>query len=176
MQVRRLLTHITCLTAGLVIGFGANFIQTPEKKGSASGTTPPSLRSTPICTPTIVTSPRVAQDTPLVLADIRTAIREEVRAELAAYRSQINAPHGEDRSPSKVLDEKAKERQSVAYDKASESLRKAIGYGAWTQEDRQQLRSMLHELSIPQQDQLIGELFGAIQSGRLRVQDSAPPL
>jgi hypothetical protein len=75
-----------------------------------------------------------------------------------------------------MLDDKAEERQSVAYDKVSQSLRKAIGYGTWTQEDRQQLRATLHELPIPQQDQLIGELFGAIQSGRLKVQDSQPPL
>jgi len=172
MHVRRLLPHAACLITGLVIGISVDRIQSHEQEGAGS-----SMPSTPTCSPTIVASPRGAQDAPRLLADIRIAIREEVRAELAAHGSQMNAPQEEGhRPPSKVLDEKTAERQSVAYDKANQSLRKAIGYGAWTQEDRQQLRSMLHELSIPQQDQLIGELFGAIQSGRLRLQDSGPPL
>jgi len=171
MYVRRLLSYAACLATGLVIGFGADRIQ---GHGQAAPTF--SVRSMPTCAPTLVASPPGAQDAPLLLANIRNAIREEVRAELAAYRPQLKAPHAEGHPPSEMPDGKAEERRNLAYDKASQSLRKAIGYGAWTQEDRQHLRATLHELSIPQQDQLIGELFGAIQSGRLRVLDSAPPL
>ncbi|HYO55164.1 hypothetical protein [Archangium sp.] len=176
MHSRCFLLHAACLAMGLLIGFGSNLVRSRGQKDVACEASPSSTKGAPPCAPSALTSPPDALNNPLFLASIRTAIREELRAELATHPFQGDVPHEEGRPPIKMLDAKDQERQRLAYDRASKSLSKAIGYGTWTQEDRQQFRSTLHDLSIPQQDQIIGELFGAIQSGRLRVQDSGPPL
>jgi hypothetical protein len=176
MHSRCFLLHAACLALGLLMGFGSNLVRSHGQEAVTSEASPSSIQGAPQCAPSALITPPNALNDPLFLANIRTAIREELRAELATHPLQKGVPHDEGRPPIKMPDAKDKERQRLAYDKASHSLSKALGYGTWTQEDRQQFRSTLHELSIPQQDQLIGELFGAIQSGRLRVQDSGPPL
>ena len=176
MHSRCFLLHAACLVTGLMIGLGSNLVRSRGQEGLGSDTTHSSKWAAPRCTPPELASAGTVQNNPLLLANIRTAVREELRAELATHRSQVDEAHTEERPSTETLDAKAEERRQLAYQKASQSLRNAIGYGTWTQEDRQQLRSLLHELSVPQQDQLIGELFGAIQSGRLHMQGSGPPL
>ncbi|HYO66078.1 MAG TPA: hypothetical protein VEU33_08350 [Archangium sp.] len=79
----------------------------------------------------------------------------------------------EESAPSDPL---AAEAQLQVYDKANHVLRSAVGYGTWTQKDRQEFRGTVRQLPIPQQDQLIGELFTAIQNGKLKLEGEGPPL
>lgn len=173
MYLRRFVPHAACLATGLLIGFSSNLVR-PHGQEAAEAHS--STRGGPQYAPSALDCPQNTLNNTILLTSVRTAIREELRAELATHQSQGEVPHAEGRPPVEVLDTKSEELQRRTYDRASQTLSKAIGYGTWTQEDRQQFRSTLHDLSIPQQDQLIGQLFGAIQSGRLRVQDSGPPL
>jgi hypothetical protein len=91
---------------------------------------------------------------------------------LAAYRP----PPTEVDKKVRVTPQEAEERRRLAHEKASQVLGDAVRHGTWTEEAREQFRGTLHELTIPQQDQLIGELFSAIQSGRLRMDEAGPPL
>lgn len=83
------------------------------------------------------------------------------------------APSREEAAPSA---QPTAEAQRLGYDKASHMLRSAVGYGTWTQKDRQEFRGTVQQLPVPQQDQLIGELFTAIQNGKLKLEGEGPPL
>ena len=169
MRVRPLMPSVACLMVGLLIGLGW------EDKPSNTQPGPPEVssrtpRGAPSCPAPGPFGPLPAQGNAPSLADIRAAIREELRAELAAYRSP------NDEVEERVPGEDAEQRRQLAHERASRTLADAVRHGAWSQEAREQFRSTLHELSIPQQDQLIGELFSAIQSGRLKLDGAGPPL
>jgi O-methyltransferase involved in polyketide biosynthesis len=108
----------------------------------------------------------------LSLSDIRNVIREEIQAELLDHLAQ-ETPSKEQFAP--PYKERTEAERQQSYEKASQVLRRSLSYGTWTQEDRREVQSILHELTVPQQDQLIGELFTAIQNGKLKVEGSAPP-
>ncbi|MFP2911568.1 hypothetical protein ACLESD_42385 [Pyxidicoccus sp. 3LFB2] len=171
MASRTLLTPAACLVAGLLMGLGWNsspLNQQPEPPPAASET---SVRGAASCPPPSLPSSRLTTN-PQLLEDIRTTIRDELRAELVAFRSPPEEVEAEARNSR----DDTEERQRLAHDKANQVLWDAVRVGAWTEEARQQFRGTLHELSIPQQDQLIGELFSAIQSGRMKVDGTGPPL
>lgn len=168
MRPRSILIPVVCLATGVLIGLNSNRIRPHERPPLSSPVSSDFSQRAQLCPPLI-------QSTPLgqfSLSDIRAVIREELRTELAGYGAQPK----ESREDRPVLDAATMEKQRVAYEEASSQLQSAIRYGTWTGENRQRLRSVLQELSVPQQDQLIGELFGAIQNGRLKVEDSGTPL
>lgn len=115
---------------------------------------------------------RPPQPSSLSLADIRAIVREELRAGLAAQESSRQ----DSQAQAQPAHRETPEHQQFIYEEISQLIQRAIGYGTWTQEDRQHLRGVLHKLTVPQQDQVIGELFGAIQSGRLKVSGEGTPL
>ena len=171
-RIRSIALNAACLTTGLLLGFGVDFARLREREIPPPDETSASTPAASLCPPPILTSPVLAQPSAPSLADIRAVIREELRTELAEHRPQTD----KNREEVHPHDEKEEERQLLAYNQASQVVRSAIGYGTWTSEDRERFRSTLHELSVPQQDQVIGELFGAIQSGKLKVAGSGPPL
>lgn len=168
MRARSIVLPAVCLATGLLIGFSSNRIRSRERPTPSSVVSMASSPHAPLCPPPVQSAP-LGQ---VSLSDIRTVIREELRTELAGYGAQPK----ESREALLQPDAATMEKQRVVYEEASSQLLKAIRYGSWTGENRQRLRSVLHELSVPQQDQLIGELFSAIQNGQLKVEDSGPPL
>lgn len=173
MQARTLMPCMACLAAGVLLGLGWSESPSDAQPKPAPSMSETATRGAQSCPPTLPPSSLLATGNRPLLEEIRAVIREELRTELAAYR-----PPSEEgvEVEAHVSYEEAEERQRLAHDKASQVLEDAFRHGAWTQEARQQFRGTLHELSIPQQDQLIGELFSAIQSGQLKLDDSGPPL
>ncbi|NMO18588.1 hypothetical protein HPC49_30325 [Pyxidicoccus fallax] len=160
---------IACLALGALLGSGWAHSPSNEASESIPATAATAPRGAPSCPPPasfLATGNRPS------LEEIRIALREELRAELGAYRP----PSEEAEAEAHVPKEGVEERRRLAHDQARQVLGEAVRYGAWTLESRQRFRGTLHELSIPQQNQLIGELFSAIQSGRLKVDELDPPL
>ena len=172
MQARTLMPCMACLAAGVLLGLGWSESPSDAQPKPAPPMSETATRGALSYPPTLPPSPLLATGNRPLLEEIRAVIREELRTELAAYRP----PSEEVEVEAHVSKEEAEERRRLAHDKASQVLGDAVRHGTWTQEARQQFRGTLHELSIPQQDQLIGELFSAIQSGRLKLDESGPPL
>lgn len=169
MSARHLALYGVCLVAGLAGGYGWGSwgSQEPVQEPRPSprllmASACPSLPAAALKSPVHVLPP---------LAEIRQAIREELQAALAQHApvpAQEQAPVEED--PAQV-----EQRQRV-HEETRYRVQQALSRGTWTQEDSHTLRGALPALSIPQQDELIGQLFTAVQSGRLRVEGGGPPL
>lgn len=168
MQAHTLLVHAACLGAGLLLGLSTNFALAEPARSRAI----PEMRPSSPCTATAQQSSPQATGSPLSREDLRAILREELQVALATQQPQAEEPRPEVRSAQREPDE----QQRLAYDKASQVLWTAVRLGTWTGEAREQFRGTIHELTIPQQDQLIGELFSAIQSGRLKLDGTGPPL
>jgi len=171
VNTKGLVLSALCLAAGTLIGIRTGAVRSQEEKSLRASATP-SLQSASQC-PHAPAQPLVqAADRDFLLAEIRRAVREELQAALAEHEPGT-APPREEAAPSA---QPTAEAQRVAYDKANHVLRSAVGYGNWTQKDRQEFRGTVHLLPVPQQDQLIGELFTAIQNGKLKLEGEGPPL
>jgi hypothetical protein len=168
MRARNIILPAACLVTGLLIGFGSNRVHSHVRPTPSSPVSIASSLRAPLCPPPVQGAPSGQ----ISLSDIRTVIREELRTELAGYGAQPK----ESREDRPEPDAATIEKRRMVYEEANSQLQNAIRYGTWTGEDRQRLRGVLHELSVAQQDQLIGDLFGAIQNGRLKVEDSGTPL
>jgi len=171
MHTRCIVLNTISLAMGLLLGFSTWLAPIREQVKQPS--VPTAAISHTTCPPTTLPAPIPASGGELSLSDIRNVIREELRAELVGYLAR-EAPPKEEPTPQHV--KRTEAEQQLLYDKAGQVLRNSLSYGIWTQEDRQRLQSTLHELTIPQQDHLIGELFTAIQRGKLKVEGSGPPL
>ncbi len=153
------------------MGMGSGVARSHEEKPLHASATP-SRQPVSQCPPASVLHLAQAPDRDALLAEIRRTVREELQAALAEHEPGM-APPREEAAPSAQL---TAEAQRQFYDKANHVLRSAVGYGTWTQKDRQEFRGTVHLLPVPQQDQLIGELFTAIQNGKLRLEGEGPPL
>lgn len=164
---KRLFFHVMGFVAGGLMGLGVGLAHEEPPPAPSVQRSLQSHASAQGCL-----APAAVSPAPASLAEIRKAVREELEARLSTRSPESDASVREDAAASR----QAEVRQAGAYDTANQLIHRAIGYGTWHPEDRARLRGVLHELSVPQQDQLIGELFGAIQSGRLRLDGSGPPL
>jgi hypothetical protein len=163
--------NAACLVAGLLMGLGTTFVPTREQVNPSLMPTTATTRAA--CPPTVSPAITAASGSALSLSDIRNVIREEIQAGLLNHLAQQTPPKEQLAPP---YEERTGEERQQRYEKASQVLRRSLSYGTWTQEDRREIQSILHELTVPQQDQLVGDLFTAIQSGKLKVEGSAPPL
>lgn len=172
MHVRSVVFHAVSLTLGFLIGSGLDWSRAPAASEPLPRVVKAPSPSAPAC-PSLVQNPQqLSSPGPFSLADIRAVVREELRTGLA----EQEAPFQDLQEEVPPADEGAVERRQEKFQEASHHIQRAIGYGIWTHEDRQLLRAVLHELTVPQQDQVIGELFGAVQSGRLKVEGEGMPL
>jgi hypothetical protein len=172
MHVRSVVFHAVSLTIGLLVGSGLEWSRAPQVSEPLPRVAKAPSPDAPAC-PSLVQNPQQRSSLgPLSLADIRAVVREELRTGLAAQEAQ----HQDLQKEVPPADEDAVERRQEKFQEASHHIQRAIGYGIWTHEDRQLLRAVLHELTVPQQDQVIGELFGAVQNGRLKVEGEGTPL
>jgi hypothetical protein len=171
VNTKGIVLSILCLATGILIGIGSGAARSHEEKPLHASATP-SRQSVSQCPPSSAQPLTQTPDREFLLAEIRRTVREEMQAALAEHEPGT-APPREEAAPSAQL---TAEAQRQVYDKANHVLRSAVGYGTWTQKDRQEFRSTVQQLPIPQQDQLIGELFTAIQNGKLKLEGEGPPL
>jgi hypothetical protein len=169
MSARHLALCGVCLVAGLAGGHGWGSWGSQEPTQGPQPTSRLVMASA--CPSLPVPVPKSPAHVLPPLVDIRQAIREELQAALAQHApvpAEEQAPVEED--PAQV-----EQRQRV-HEETRYRVQQALSRGTWTQEDSNNLRGVLHALPIPQQDELIGQLFTAIQEGRLRVEGGGPPL
>ncbi len=171
MNTKGIVLSILCLATGILIGIGSGAARSHEEKPLHASATP-SRQSVSQCPPSSTQPLAHAPDREFLLAEIRRTVREELQAGLVGDEPG-RAPSREETSPPA---QRTAEAQRQVYDKANHVLRSAVGYGTWTQKDRQEFRGIVHQLPVPQQDQLIGELFTAIQHGKLKLEGEGPPL
>jgi len=165
-----ILLNMACLAAGLLLGLSMAGEGSSEQQPSSSSSGKDTTAVTSV-QQRVASSPVATLDPKVLREDIRMVLREELQA--AAKATQEPAAPKDGREPAQEVDQ---DEQRRVYEDSALLVRNAISAGRWSEDDRRAFRSTIHRMSIEQQNQVIGELFGAIQAGRIKLQDDNPPL
>lgn len=112
---------------------------------------------------------------PVATAELKKALREIIREELAALPSPSRIAKDDSASqPEEALSEHNRQEQETAAAISTSIVQQATSAGVWTRADTEALLPQIARLSEEQRVALMEQLYGAINRQEMDIQDFPP--
>ena len=170
-SLRPLVIGVSCLLLGIGVGVGVALTRSPGVPRSAGAQASSAVAPSPA--PSIVlvgaATAKLGDDD---RAALRAILREELVAERAATEGRSDAGREAPDEPRPARD--LSSEQLKVYDRARVEVDDGIARGAWTEDDRAQLRASLATLPPETRIEIIRPLVVSVNEGKVRFAGRGP--